>query len=54
MYGKRVYQLEIAGTGPISHALAEFGFDSREDFMFFCQRICYLVSCGNETLGYYH
>ena len=49
-----MYQLDIAGTGRISHALAEFGIDSREAFMFFCRRICYLVSCGIETSGYYH
>jgi hypothetical protein len=51
MYGKRMYQLDIAVTGRISHALAEFGIDSREAFMFFCRRICYLVSCGIETSG---
>jgi hypothetical protein len=52
MCGKRVCQLDIAGTGPISYALTEFGIDNMEAFMFFCQRICYLVSCNIEALFY--
>jgi hypothetical protein len=52
MYGKRVCRLDIAGTGAISCALAEFGIDNMEAFMFFCQRIYYLVCCIIEALFY--
>ena len=53
MYGKRVCQMDVAGTGLIARALAECGIDSMDTFMFFCQRICYLVSFGIEALGHY-